>query len=106
MPARASQPAKAFVGIVAAELHFPETTSLKVKRMFLRSMRDHLTARYGATFAEVGYQDLWQRSRVLLAIAASDLHVLQRTLDAAVGYLDSQEWVLVTTEEEVIELDA
>lgn len=94
------------MGIVSAELHFPETTSLKAKRMFLRSMRDSLTGRYGATFAEVSYQDLWQRSRVVFAVAASDLAVLERTLDAAIGYLDSQEWELVTTDEEVIELDA
>jgi hypothetical protein len=94
------------VGIVTAELHFPETTSLKAKRMFLRSMRDNLTGRYGASFAEVGYQDLWQRSRVLFAVAASDHTVMERTLDAAIGYLDSQEWELVATEEEVIELDA
>jgi uncharacterized protein YlxP (DUF503 family) len=94
------------VGIVSAELHFPETTSLKGKRMFLRSMRDHLTGRYGASFAEVSYQDLWQRSRVVFAVAASDQAVLQRTLDAAIGYLDSQEWELVATDEEVIELDA
>ena len=37
--------------------------SLKDKRMYLRRMRDTLTRRYGATFAEVGYQDLWQRVR-------------------------------------------
>jgi uncharacterized protein YlxP (DUF503 family) len=94
------------VGIVSAELHFPEAGSLKAKRMFLRSMRDHLTGRYGATFSEVSFQDLWQRSRIVFAVAASDLAVLERTMDAALGYLDSQEWELVTTEEEVIELDA
>jgi uncharacterized protein len=94
------------VGVVSAELHFPESRSLKEKRMFLRSARDLLTGRYGATFAEIGYQDLWQRSRILFAIAASDLGVLERTMEAAVGYLDSQGWELVSTDEEVIELDA
>ena len=58
-------------------------------------MRDHLTRRFGATFAEVGYQDLWQRSRVVVAVAASDLQVLEQTVDAALRYLDSQEWELV-----------
>ena len=74
--------------------------------MYLRRMRDILTRRYGATFAEVGYQDLWQRSRVVIAVAASDLRVLEQTVDAALGYLESQEWQLVLAQVEVVEVDA
>jgi uncharacterized protein len=106
LPARHSSAPRGFLGLVSAELHFPESTSLKEKRMFLRSVRDVLTGRYGATFAEIGYQDLWQRSQILFAIAASDLGVLERTMGAAVGYLDSQGWELISAEEEVIEFDA
>jgi uncharacterized protein YlxP (DUF503 family) len=68
-------------------------------------MRDHLRRR-GASFAEVGYQDLWQRSRVLVAFAASDVGVLERCMNDAASYLDGQEWEVATLEEEVIELDA
>lgn len=97
---------RGFVGVVAAELHFRENGSLKGKRMYLRRMRDHLTRRFGATFAEVGYQDLWQRSRVVFAVAASDLAALQQTMDAALGYLNSQEWEVLAVDEEVVEVDA
>jgi uncharacterized protein YlxP (DUF503 family) len=93
------------VGVVLAELHFPEGDSLKTKRMSLRQMRDILTRRYGATFAEVGYQDLWQRSRVVFAVAASDLKTLEETVDAALRYLESQEWDLVLAQLEVVEPD-
>ena len=93
------------MGIVIAELHFPEGESLKTKRMSLRKMRDILTRRYGATFAEVGYQDLWQRSRVVFAVAASDPRTLEQTVDAALRYLESQEWELVVAQQEVVEPD-
>jgi uncharacterized protein YlxP (DUF503 family) len=93
------------VGIVLAELRFPEGESLKTKRMSLRRMRDTLTRRHGATFAEVGYQDLWQRSRVVFAVAASDGRILEQTVDAALRYLESQEWELVYAQQEVVEPD-
>ena len=97
---------KGFVGILTAELHFPETGSLKGKRMFLRRIRDQVTRHYGASFAEVGHQDLWQRSRVVCAIAASDLQVLEEAMDRLKAYLDSQEWVLASSALEVVDVDA
>lgn len=106
MPARGKSRGKAFVGVLRAELIFPENGSLKGKRMYLRRVRDQLTRRFGASFAESGYQDLWQRSEIVLAFAASDLAVLERTMSAAVGYLDSQEWERGALEEEVFEFDA
>ena len=105
MPAP-SRSIKGFVGILTAELFFPELGSLKGKRMYLRRIRDNVTRRYGASFAEVGYQDLWQRSRVVIAVAASDLQVLGQTLERLRIYLDSQEWELASCETEVVEVDA
>jgi uncharacterized protein YlxP (DUF503 family) len=104
LPERGRDQGKGFVGVIRAELVFGENGSLKGKRMYLRRMRDHLTRR-GASFAEVGYQDLWQRARVLVALAASDAGALECSMSAAARYLDSQEWEVVALEQEVIELD-
>jgi uncharacterized protein YlxP (DUF503 family) len=65
-----------------------------------------VTGRFGATFAEVGFQDLWQRSRVVVAVAASDVRVLEETLEKVKTYLDSQEWVLTFSTIEVVDVDA
>ncbi len=90
---------------MVAELHFPENGSLKGKRMYLRRVRDQVTRRFGVSFAEVGYQDLWQRSKVLMVIAASELRVLDGTIDRIREYLDGQEWVLTSCEAEVVDID-
>jgi uncharacterized protein YlxP (DUF503 family) len=74
--------------------------------MHLRRVRDQVTNRFGASFAEVGYQDLWQRTRVVIAVAASDPQVLDGTLDRIKAYLDSQEWVLTVCDTEVVDVDA
>lgn len=65
-----------------------------------------MTGRFGATFAEVGHQDLWQRSRVVIAVAASDLQVLDETLAKVRTYLDSQEWIMTFSDIEVVDVDA
>lgn len=97
---------KGFVGILSAELHFPENSSLKAKRVYLRRIRDQVTRGHGASFAEVGHQDLWQRSTVVMAVASSDLQVLESTLDRLKAYLDSQEWVLASCIRELVDVDA
>ena len=74
--------------------------------MHLRKVRDQVTGRFGATFAEVGHQDLWQRARVVIAVAASDLRVLDETLAKIKTYLDSQDWVLESSDIEVVDVDA
>lgn len=74
--------------------------------MHLRSIRARLTRSFGASVAEVGHQDLWQRADLLCAIAASDVRVLERELDAAEAYLRSQEWDVVSAVREVYEVDA
>jgi uncharacterized protein YlxP (DUF503 family) len=74
--------------------------------MHLRKLRDQVTGRFGASFAEVGYQDLWQRSRVVVAVAASDLQVLDETLERIKVYLDSQEWIMTSSLVEVVDVDA
>ncbi|NLE73291.1 MAG: DUF503 domain-containing protein [Actinobacteria bacterium] len=92
--------------MVRAELYLPGATSLKDKRMLLRSMRARLTRSYGASFAEVGYQGLWQRAGVILAIAASDLKKLKQDLDAVEAYLVDQECEVLEAYQEVHEVDA
>jgi uncharacterized protein len=100
-----SRSGKGFVGLVVAELYFPACQSLKGKRMYLRRARDQVVRRFGASFAEIGYQDLWQRSKLLMAVASSDLQVLQTTVDGIRVYLDAQDWVLTSCRVEVVDVD-
>ena len=59
--------ASGFVAILTVELHFPEASSLKGKRHFVRSAKDNLRNRFGAAVAEVDHHDLWQRATLTLA---------------------------------------
>lgn len=94
-----------FVGILSAELHFPESGSLKDKRMHLRSLKAHLVNRVGASVAEVDHHDLWQRSRVTLSCVARESREVVRLLDEAERWLAGQAFELGVVEREVVSLD-
>jgi uncharacterized protein YlxP (DUF503 family) len=94
-----------YVGILSAELHFPEAGSLKGKRRYVKSAKAQLQHRFGASVAEVDHHDLWQRSRLTLSCVARDQRELQELLDAAERYLTGQEWEVGAFEREIVSLE-
>lgn len=72
-----------YVGILSLELHFPESSSLKDKRMHLRSLKAQLANRVGCSVAEVDHHDTWQRSRLTLACVTREAGEAERLLDEA-----------------------
>jgi uncharacterized protein YlxP (DUF503 family) len=94
-----------YVGILTAELHFPEAGSLKGKRRYIKSAKAQLQNRFGASVAEVDHHELWQRSRLTLSCVAREHRELVELLDGAERYLAGQEWELGAVEREVVSLD-
>jgi uncharacterized protein len=97
--------ASGYVGILSAELHFPSAHSLKEKRMYLRSAKQQLRNRFGASVAEVDHHDVWQRARLTVACVARDPGEAERLLADAERYLASREWELGAVERELVTLD-
>ncbi len=97
--------ASGFVGILSAELHFPEAGSLKGKRKYVKAARAQLQNRFGASVAEVDHHELWQRTRLTVACVGRAAHDVEELLDAAERYLAGQEWELGQTQRELVTLD-
>ncbi len=95
-----------YVGILSAELHFPESRSLKGKRKHVLSAKAQLQRRFGASVAEVDHHDVWQRTRLTLSCVARDYGAAQRLLDEAERYLSGQEFELGSVDRDVVTLDA
>jgi uncharacterized protein len=94
-----------YVGILSAELHFPDNHSLKGKRKELLSTKAQLQRRFGASVAEVDHHDVWQRARLTVACVAREHGELDRLLDGAERYLASQAFELARVAREVVTLD-
>ena len=97
--------ATGYVGILSVELHFPQSRSLKDKRMFLRSAKAQLHNRVGASVAEVDHHDVWQRARLTLSCVARELREAERLLDEAERYLGGREWEVGPVERDVVRLE-
>jgi len=82
----------ASIGVLLADLHFPDTRSLKEKRGPLTSLRDVVQRRFKASFSEVGGQDTWQTSRVLVVLAASSPRQADEQLAQVDRYLHGLEF--------------
>jgi len=94
-----------FVAILTVELHFPESGSLKAKRHHLRSIKDNLRNRVGASVAEVDHHDLWQRATLTLACAARTSRDAEELAATAERWLASGDWVVSRCERLVISPD-
>jgi uncharacterized protein YlxP (DUF503 family) len=94
-----------YVGILSAELHFPEAESLKGKRKFVKSVKAQLQQRFGASVAEVDHHDLWQRARITAACVARDHSGVEGLLDDAERYLYGQEFECLRIERQVVVFD-
>jgi uncharacterized protein YlxP (DUF503 family) len=94
-----------FVAVLAVELHFPEAGSLKGKRKYVKSAKAQLQNRFGASVAEVGHHELWQRCALTAAFVARDAGEAEDLADRAASWLAGQEWELVRADRMLVSPD-
>jgi uncharacterized protein YlxP (DUF503 family) len=78
----------AFVELIEIRLHFGEVQDLKGKRKLLKSLKDGIRQRFGASVAEIEGHDKWQRSTLLCALVG-DVRVSDRA-DGLVRFVESR----------------
>ncbi len=94
-----------FVGILTFELHFGEASSLKEKRMHLRSIKKQLANHVGCSIAEVDHHETWQRTRLTLACVTRESSEAERLLDVAERWVVGQGYDLMARQREIVSLD-
>jgi len=75
-------------GVVRVDLHLPGSDSLKAKRALLRRAQSGLREELGCSVAEIGYQDLWQRAVLGVAITASSPSGVDRVLERVTAIIE------------------
>jgi len=77
-----------FVCLVEVHLNFGEVQDLKGKRKLVKSLKDGIRRRFGASVAEIDGHDKWQRS-VLLCALVGDGEVSDRA-DGLIRFVESR----------------
>lgn len=91
-----SEDPRAHVGYAVVELHLPGVTGLKEKRGFVKSIEADLRDELGASVAEVGWQDSWQRAALGVAVVSSGASGVDRALERVVTLCERDPRVVVT----------
>lgn len=73
------------VAVLKVDLLFPGAASLKDKRRRLSGLIGRIRAGFPVSIAEVGFQDLWQRGRIGVALVTTDRRLAQSMLDRICG---------------------
>ena len=69
------------VGVLQLDLHLHGVHSLKEKRSVVRRLLARCRNRYPVSAAEVGHQDLWQRTLIGVALVSSSEAVIAPILE-------------------------
>ena len=94
-----------YVGVLTADLHLPESRSLKEKRRELQRVKSGLARRFSCSVAEVDHHELWQRARITAAVVTREPGEADRLLAEAERWLASRDWELGQVERELVTLD-
>jgi uncharacterized protein YlxP (DUF503 family) len=70
------------IGLIVLDLHLPHARSLKEKRMALNRIRDRIRQKFNAAYAELDFQDVWQRARLGIVTINSRKSVVEGQLQA------------------------
>lgn len=68
------------IGILSLEIHLPYSHSLKEKRKRLSMLKGRLKQKYNVAFAELDYQNKWQRSKIGVVTLNSQKKVVEKIL--------------------------
>lgn len=75
------------VGICTVVLYLPGVGTLKGKRQIIKGLKDRVQNRFNVSIAEVGDQDLWQRSVLGIACVGNDRGFVNQVLDKVLDFV-------------------
>ncbi|MCK4384923.1 MAG: DUF503 domain-containing protein [candidate division Zixibacteria bacterium] len=78
------------VGLANIDIHIPESESLKSKRHLLKGIKDRIKNKFNVSIAEVGHNDLWQRTTIGVSVVANDKKFANQVLSKVVEQINKE----------------
>ena len=78
------------IGVLTIELFIYSSSSLKEKRLVVKSLKDKLKHKFNIAIAEVGFLDKWQRAEIGIVTLGNEYSHVENSLQKIFRYLD--EW--------------
>ena len=78
------------VGVARVALHLAENSSLKGKRMVVKSIAQRVRNRFNVAVAEVDTQDAWQVATLGIVCVSDDRRHTNEVLSKVIEYIESE----------------
>src|ERR687883_1819828 len=78
------------VGVARIELHLAENSSLKGKRMVVKSVAQRVRNRFNVAVAEVDTQDAWHVATLGIACISDDPRHTNEVLSKVIDFIESE----------------
>ena len=78
------------VGVLQAELYLPGCSSLKEKRMIVKSLKDRISRKFNVSVAEIDYLDKWQRALIAFASVSNSRSHTEEVIQKIFQLLDKE----------------
>ena len=79
-----------YVGVLVIEILITSSSSLKEKRMVIKSIKDRLK-KFNVSAAELDYLDKWQRSKIGIATISNQYSHVEKSLQNIFQQLDEND---------------
>lgn len=75
------------------EILIYDSNSLKEKRQVVKSIIERIKSKFNASVAEVGYNELWNRSLLGLAVVSNNKRLCEASISKMITFIDNDERV-------------
>ncbi|HHZ01751.1 MAG TPA: DUF503 domain-containing protein [Tissierellia bacterium] len=75
------------------EILIYEANSLKEKRKVIKSIIERIKSKYNVSVAEVGFNELWNRSLIGLAVVSNNKNLCESAINKIISFIENDERV-------------
>ncbi len=91
------------IGSCEIEVLIYESNSLKEKRHVIKSIIERIKSKFNASVAEVGYNELWNRSLIGIAVVSNKKILCDESISKIINFIDNDERVeILSVNKEII----
>lgn len=83
------------IGVASFELFIPDAQSLKEKRFVVKSLKERLKAKFNISVAETEFQNLWQRSMIVVVTVSNEQNHIKKVLSNVSEFIERESRLVV-----------
>ncbi len=78
------------IGVLELDIRLFSPNSLKDKRSIIKRLISRMRNTFNVSVSEIGYQNLWQRALVGVALITTERSFAQRVLSKIMGFVEKE----------------